>query len=171
MQYTCKYQSPLGEIMLAADEVGLIGLWFVGQKYFAQCLNPENEEKEVTVLLAAKRWLDIYFSGREPDFQLPLHFIGTDFQKEVWKILESIPYGKTMTYGEIADVIAKNRGLKRMSAQAVGGAVGRNEISIIVPCHRVVGSNGSLTGYAGGIDKKIELLKLEKKVSLGVFEK
>ena len=171
MQYTCKYQSPLGEIMLAADEVGLIGLWFVGQKYFAQCLNPENEEKEVTVLLAAKRWLDIYFSGREPDFQLPLHFIGTDFQREVWKILESIPYGKTMTYGEIADVIAKNRGLKRMSAQAVGGAVGRNEISIIVPCHRVVGSNGSLTGYAGGIDKKIELLKLEKKVSLGVFEK
>ena len=102
---------------------------------------------------------------------MPLHFIGTDFQKEVWKILESIPYGKTMTYGEIADVIAKNRGLKRMSAQAVGGAVGRNEISIIVPCHRVVGSNGSLTGYAGGIDKKIELLKLEKKVSLGVFEK
>ena len=164
MQYTCKYQSPLGEIMLAADEVGLIGLWFVGQKYFAQCLNPENEEKEVTVLLAAKRWLDM-------DFQLPLHFIGTEFQKEVWKILESIPYGKTMTYGEIADVIAKNRGLKRMSAQAVGGAVGRNEISIIVPCHRVVGSNGSLTGYAGGIDKKIELLKLEKKVSLGVFEK
>lgn len=162
MQYTCKYQSPLGEIMLAADEVGLTGLWFVGQKYFAQYLDKENEEKEIPVLVDAKRWLDIYFNGSEPDFQLPLHFIGTDFQKEVWAILNSIPYGKTMTYGEIADVMAKNRGLKRMSAQAVGGAVGRNEISIIVPCHRVVGSNGSLTGYAGGIDKKIELLKLEK---------
>lgn len=125
-------------------------------------MDKENEEKEVSVLVDAKRWLDIYFSGVEPNFQLPLHFVGTDFQKEVWKILNTIPYGKTMTYGEIADIMAKNRGLKRMSAQAVGGAVGRNEISIIVPCHRVVGSNGSLTGYAGGIDKKIELLKLEK---------
>lgn len=98
--------------------------------------------------------MDIYFQGQEPDFQLPLHFIGTDFQKEVWEILYAIPYGKTMTYGEIAGIIAKRKGLKRMSAQAVGGAVGHNEISIIVPCHRVVGSHGSLTGYAGGIDKK-----------------
>lgn len=161
MQYTSKYKSPLGEILLAADEKGLTGLWFVGQKYYALYLDKENEEKETKVLNDTKKWLDIYFSGKEPDFKLPLHFTGTDFQNEVWEILYSIPYGKTMTYGEIADVLAKRRGLKRMSAQAVGGAVGHNEISIIVPCHRVVGSNGSLTGYAGGIDKKIALLKLE----------
>ena len=109
----------------------------------------------------AKRWLTIYFSGKEPDFQVPLHFTGTEFQNEVWEILYAIPYGQTMTYGQIAAQIAEKRGLQRMSAQAVGGAVGRNEISIIVPCHRVVGTNGSLTGYAGGIDKKIALLQLE----------
>lgn len=148
--------------MLAADEKGLTGLWFMGQKYFALYLDAENEEKETQILKDAKRWLNIYFSGKEPDFEIPLHFTGTDFQNEVWKILYSIPYGKTMTYGEIASVLARRRGLKRMSAQAVGGAVGKNEISIIVPCHRVVGANGSLTGYAGGINKKIELLKLEK---------
>lgn len=162
MQYTSKYQSPLGEIMIAADEKGLTGLWFVGQKYFALYLDKENEEKETPVLKETKRWLDIYFSGKEPDFKLPLHFNGTDFQKEVWEILYSIPYGKTMTYKEIANILAKRKGLKKMSSQAVGGAVGKNEISIIVPCHRVVGTNGSLTGYAGGIFKKIELLKLEK---------
>ena len=109
----------------------------------------------------AKQWLDVYFSGREPDFKVPLHFIGTDFQKEVWEILYSIPYGQTTTYGEIAKQLAAKRGLEHMSAQAVGGAVSHNEISILVPCHRVVGTNGSLTGYAGGIDKKIALLKLE----------
>lgn len=162
MQYISKYKSPLGEIMIAADEKGLTGLWFVGQKYFALYLDKENEEKETPVLKEAKKWLDIYFSGKEPNFKLPLHFTGTDFQKEVWEILYSIPYGETLTYGEIANILAKRKGLKRMSAQAVGGAVGKNEISIIVPCHRVVGSNGSLTGYAGGISKKIELLKLEK---------
>ena len=148
--------------MMASDEVGLTGLWFVGQKYFGLYLEKNHEEKETPILKDTKRWLDIYFSGKEPDFRLPLHFIGTDFQKEVWDILYSIPYGKTMTYGSIANILAKRKGLKRMSAQAVGGAVSRNEISIIVPCHRVIGSNGSLTGYAGGIDKKIELLKLEK---------
>ena len=162
MQYTSRYQSPLGEIMIAADKEGLTGLWFVGQKYFALYLDKENEEKEIPVLKDAKKWLDVYFSGKEPSFKLPLHFTGTDFQNEVWKILYTIPYGKTMTYGEIANILAKQKGLKRMSAQAVGGAVGKNEISIIVPCHRVVGTNGSLTGYAGGINKKIELLKLEK---------
>lgn len=161
MQYTSKYNSPLGEIMIAADEKGLTGLWFVGQKYFALYLDKENEEKEIPVLKDTKKWLDIYFSGKEPNFKLPIHFTGTDFQNEVWKILYSIPYGKTMTYGEIAKILAKQKGLKRMSAQAVGGAVGKNEISIIVPCHRVVGSDGNLTGYAGEIDKKIELLKLE----------
>lgn len=161
MQYTSKYKSPLGEIMIAADEKGLTGLWFVGQKYFALYLDKDNEEKEIPVLKEAKKWLDIYFSGKEPKFKLPLHFTGTDFQNEIWEILYTIPYGKTMTYGEIANILVKRKGLKRMSAQAVGGAVGKNEISIIVPCHRVVGSNGSLTGYAGGISKKIELLKME----------
>ena len=161
MQYISHYSSPLGTILLAADEIGLTGLWFEGQKYFALYLDKEHEERELPVLKQAKTWLDIYFSGREPDFKVPLHFTGTDFQNEVWEILYSIPYGQTTTYGEIAKQLAASRGLKRMSAQAVGGAVGRNEISIIVPCHRVVGSSGSLTGYAGGIDKKIELLKLE----------
>ena len=162
MQYISKYSSLLGNIVLAADEAGLTGLWFEGQKYFAIYLDKEHEEKEMPIFTKAKEWLDIYFSGKEPDFKLPLHFIGTPFQNEVWEILCSIPYGKTMTYGEIAKQLVEKRGVKQMSAQAVGGAVGRNEISIIVPCHRVVGTNGSLTGYAGGIDKKIELLKLEK---------
>lgn len=162
MQYTSQYHSPLGEILIAADDIGLTGLWFVGQKYYALYLDKENRERETQILKDTKKWLDIYFSGQEPNFKLPLHFTGTDFQIEVWEILYSIPYGKTMTYGEIANVLAKRRGLKRMSAQAVGGAVGHNEISIIVPCHRVVGSQGSLTGYAGGIDKKVSLLKLEK---------
>lgn len=162
MQYTSQYHSPLGEILIAADDIGLTGLWFVGQKYYALYLDKENRERETQILKDTKKWLDIYFSGQEPNFKLPLHFTGTDFQIEVWEILYSIPYGKTMTYGEIANVLAKRRGLKRMPAQAVGGAVGHNEISIIVPCHRVVGSQGSLTGYAGGIDKKVSLLKLEK---------
>ncbi|HIT63441.1 MAG TPA: methylated-DNA--[protein]-cysteine S-methyltransferase [Candidatus Ventrimonas merdavium] len=161
MQYISHYTSPLGEILLAADETGLTGLWFEGQKYFALYLDEEHEEKELPVFEQAKRWLTIYFSGKEPDFQVPLHFTGTEFQNEVWEILYAIPYGQTMTYGQIAAQIAEKRGLQRMSAQAVGGAVGRNEISIIVPCHRVVGTNGSLTGYAGGIDKKIALLQLE----------
>ncbi len=162
MQYTSHYSSPIGDILLAADEIGLTGLWFEGQKYFALYLDKEHEEKELPIFEQTKQWLDIYFSGREPDFKVPLHFTGTDFQNEVWEILYKIPYGQTMTYGEIAKKVASQRGIARMSAQAVGGAVGHNEISIIVPCHRVVGTSGSLTGYAGGIDKKIALLKLEK---------
>ncbi|MCM1386996.1 MAG: methylated-DNA--[protein]-cysteine S-methyltransferase [Bacillus sp. (in: Bacteria)] len=162
MQYTSKYESPLGGIVLAADEIGLTGLWFEGQKYFALYLDKENEEKELPVFGRTKKWLDIYFSGNEPNFKLPLHFTGSAFQNEVWEILARIPYGQTTTYGAIAEKLAEKKGLARMSAQAVGGAVAHNEISIIVPCHRVVGANGSLTGYAGGIDKKIALLKLEK---------
>ena len=162
MQYISHYKSPIGNILLAADDIGLTGLWFEGQKYFALYLDKELEEKEISLFKKVKYWLDIYFSGEEPDFTIPLHFIGTGFQKEIWKILYSIPYGHTMTYGAIAKQIAIKRGIERMSAQAVGGAVGHNEISIIVPCHRVVGTNGSLTGYAGGIDKKIKLLTLEK---------
>ena len=162
MHYTTFYESPIGRMLLAADDTGLTGLWFEGQKYFARCLDRESEEKELPVFAEAKRWLDIYFSGKEPDFTLPFHFIGTDFQKEVWKILCQIPYGKTMTYGEVAAQLASRKGLAHMSAQAVGGAVGHNEISILVPCHRVVGTGGSLTGYAGGIDRKVKLLTLEK---------
>lgn len=162
MQYTCKYKSPLGNILLATDEIGLTGLWFEGQKYFALYLDKEHEEKELLIFKQTKKWLDIYFSGKEPDFKPPIHFTGSDFQNEVWEILYKIPYGQTTTYGDIARQLAKKKGLEHMSAQAVGGAVARNRISIIVPCHRVVGGNGNLTGYAGGIDKKIALLKLEK---------
>lgn len=161
MEYTSTYKSPIGDILLAADEIGLTGLWFKGQKYFANTLTSEPIEQETEILLDTKRWLDIYFSGEEPKFTPPLHPIGSPFRQEVWQILLQIPYGKTVTYGQIAEQIAKKQNLPRMSAQAVGGAVGHNEISIIIPCHRVVGTNGSLTGYAGGIDKKIVLLELE----------
>lgn len=165
MHYTCKYQSPLGEITIAADDECIIGLWFVGQRYYEASVDKQNERRKTPLLKEAERWLDIYFDGREPDFELPLKLKGTDFQKEVWEILLTIPYGCTMTYGEIANIIANRRGIKTMSAQAVGGAVGRNPISIIVPCHRVIGSDGSMTGYAGGIDKKIALLKIENGLS------
>lgn len=161
MQYTTTYQSSVGGILLAADEIGLTGLWFNGEKYYADSLDPEHEEKELPVFGTAKRWLDIYFSGREPDFMPPVHMIGTPFRLIVWKFLLQIPYGKTITYGKLAKMVAKEKGIAHMSAQAVGGAVGHNEISIVVPCHRVVGSDGSLTGYAGGVDKKEKLLSLE----------
>ena len=162
MQYIDHYQSPMGGILLAADDIGLTGLWFEGQKYYAYKLDPEHEEKALPVFEQTKDWLYIYFSGREVTFTPTLHMMGSDFQISVWEILRDIPYGKTMTYGEIARRIAKQKGLPRMSAQAVGGAVGHNEISLISPCHRVIGSNGSLTGYAGGIDKKKKLLSLEQ---------
>ena len=135
------YDSPLGGVLLAADNAGLTGLWFNGAKYFAANLDE------------TARWLDIYFAGGQPDFTPPLHLIGSDFRRRVWKRLLEIPYGQTTTYGALLG--------GGMSAQAVGGAVGHNPISIIVPCHRVIGANGSLTGYAGGIDKKIGLLTLE----------
>ena len=170
MQYTSHYRSPIGNMLLAADETGLTGLWFEGQKYFALHLDKEHEEKEIPLFEKVKEWLDIYFSGKAPGFTVPLHFTGTDFQNEVWEILCAIPYGRTMTYGEIAKQVASKKGLPRMSAQAVGGAVGHNGISILVPCHRVVGANGSLTGYAGGIDKKIKLLQLEKADMSFLFE-
>ena len=147
--------------MLAADGTGLRGLWFDGQKYFARDLSAERIEQNTPALTEAKRWLDIYFAGKEPDFLPPLHPTGSAFRQSVWEILLKIPYGQTITYGDIARQLAAKRGLANMSAQAVGGAVGHNEISVIIPCHRVVGANGSLTGYAGGIDKKIFLLKHE----------
>ena len=160
--YTLHYDSPLGGILLAADEVGLTGLWFDGEKYFADTLDPEHKVQETLLLREAKRWLDVYFRGQEPDFTPPLHPIGSPFRQEVWALLLQIPYGQTTTYGALAKQLAAMHGLPRMSAQAAGGAVGHNEISIIIPCHRVVGTNGSLTGYAGGIDKKAKLLTLEK---------
>lgn len=155
------YDSPMGGILLAADEVGLTGLWFDGQKYFAHDLPAERIERNTPALSETGRWLDIYFTGKEPDFMPPLHPIGSAFRQSVWKILLQIPYGQTTTYGEIARQLAEKQGRSKMSAQAVGGAVGHNEISILIPCHRVVGTSGSLTGYAGGINKKIRLLELE----------
>ena len=163
MTYTAHYTSPLGVILLSADDTGLTGLWFEGQKYFADLPDVTGSEAdhENDILRNAMRWLDLYFSGKNPDFTPALHPIGSDFRKEVWEILLKIPYGHTMTYGDIAKEIARLRGCKSMSAQAIGGAVGHNKISIIIPCHRVVGTDGSLTGYAGGISKKVKLLKLE----------
>ena len=169
MTYTQHYASPLGGILLAADEIGLTGLWFDGAKYFADRLPADHIEQETPILLAAKRWLDVYFTGEAPDFIPPLHPIGSAFRQSVWEILLQIPYGKTATYGEIARQLAEKQRLPRMSAQAVGGAVGHNAISIIIPCHRVVGTTGSLTGYAGGIDKKVKLLKLEHTDMAGFF--
>ncbi len=169
MVHTINYSSPLGEILLAADEIGLTGLWFHGQKYFAHSLTEESVEGAVPALVQAKEWLDIYFDGNEPNFTPPLHPIGSDFRREVWDILLKIPYGKTVTYGDIAQELAKKKGIAKMSAQAVGGAVGHNEILMIIPCHRVVGANGSLTGYAGGIDRKVSLLTLEKADMGGFF--
>ena len=161
MTFTQHYNSPLGDILLAADDIGLTGLWFDGEKYYADNLPAEHIEQETQILLQTRRWLDIYFSGKEPNFMPPLHPVGSKFRQEVWEILLQIPYGQTTTYGEIARQLAAKSGCAKMSAQAVGGAVGHNEISIIIPCHRVVGTNGSLTGYAGGIDKKAKLLELE----------
>ena len=159
--YTCTYSSMLGNILLAADDMGLIGLWFEGQKNFANTLPGGRISREIPILKEAKKWLDVYFSGKEPEFMPPLHPTGSEFRQAVWQILLQIPYGQTMTYGEIARRITKEKNTSRMSAQAVGGAVGHNEISIIIPCHRVVGTNGSLTGYAAGIEKKLSLLQLE----------
>ncbi|MCD8131444.1 MAG: methylated-DNA--[protein]-cysteine S-methyltransferase [Lachnospiraceae bacterium] len=164
MLYTYSYSSPLGELTLAANGQALTGLWFVGQKYYADTLKGDHEEKFLPIFDQTFGWLDVYFSGKEPDFMPPLALNGSPFQMAVWEILKGIPYGRTMTYGEIAAKVAGQRGIAKMSARAVGGAVGHNPASIIVPCHRVVGADGSLTGYAGGIDRKVELLKLEKAI-------
>ena len=154
MHYTQTISSPLGNILLSADEVGLTGLWFDGGRYYAETLPEEHVERETPILMDTKRWLDIYFTGREPDFTPPLHPTGSPFRQAVWQLLLEIPYGQTTTYGALLGDGA--------SARAVGGAVGRNPISIIVPCHRVIGADGSLTGYAGGVDRKIRLLALER---------
>ena len=162
MTYIFRYNSPLGGITLSSNGTELTGLWFDGQKYYGDTLTTECEEKRLPVFELASKWLDIYFGGNKPDFTPPFLMQTTEFRKSVWEVMLTIPYGKTMTYGEIADRVAARKGVGKMSAQAVGGAVGHNSISLIIPCHRVVGAGGNLTGYAGGIDKKLWLLKLEK---------
>lgn len=162
MTFTHHYNSPLGLITMASDGENLTGLWFDGQKYFGSTLDSAQKPQELPVFAQTEQWLTIYFSGKEPGFAPPLSMKSTPFQKAVWDILLTIPFGKTTTYKEIAQKVALQKKLPTMSAQAVGGAVGHNPISLIVPCHRVIGSNGNLTGYAGGIHKKEWLLLLEK---------
>lgn len=159
--YISFFESPLGRIELLSNGTALCGLYFEGQKYH-ESVTPDAENGDgINVILEAKRWLAIYFSGIKPDFTPPIMLSGSEFRKEVWERLSLIPYGKTTAYGQIASEIAKAHGSKRISAQAVGGAVGHNPVSIIVPCHRVIAANGSLSGYAGGLNRKIALLKLE----------
>ena len=161
MKYIRKYQTPEGfsDLILVSDGIDLTGLYFEGSED-AEDIN--KEEKDLSVFEDTVRWLDIYFQGKEPDFTPSYRTDETSsFRTEVWKLLAEIPYGKTVTYGELAQVIAKKRGIKKMSAQAVGNAVGANPICIIVPCHRVMGKNGNLTGYGGGLENKLALLKLE----------
>ena len=161
--FQTNYSSPLGDISIASDGENIVGLWLDGQKYFQETIREEMIFREdLPVFAVAKDWLNGYFAGEKMDIiGLPLAPAGSEFRQEVWKILCEIPYGKMITYGEIAHRIADKRKISRMSAQAVGGAVGHNPISIMIPCHRVIGVNGNLTGYGGGIDKKIKLLELE----------
>jgi methylated-DNA-[protein]-cysteine S-methyltransferase len=161
VEFICHYDSPLGGITLTADGSALTGLWFSRQTHFADMLAPAHEEKPLSVFDEAKHWLDVYFSGKEPGFTPPLNMKGSPFRRAVWEILLTIPFGKTMTYGEIARILAEKNGVRRMSAQAVGGAVGHNPVSLIIPCHRVIGANGNLTGYGGGLERKVRLLELE----------
>ena len=161
MIYTMRYESPLGEILLAGDGQGLIGLWLQGQNRYAAGLGETYRTGIFSAYAKTKEWLDLYFSGGVPDFFPPIHLVGSPFRIDVWRALQKIPYGQTVTYGAISKQLAKQRGVERISAQAVGGAVGHNPISIIIPCHRVIGSDGSLTGYAGGLARKARLLALE----------
>ena len=163
MYYSSTCPSPLGTLTLASDGTHLVGLWIEGQKYFGASLPTSPKPRDDLPLFAAVRdWLARYFAGKAPSpAELPLRPAGSAFRQVVWRILCGIPYGRVMTYGEIAVEAAAQLGRVRMSGQAVGGAVGHNPISIIIPCHRVVGANGSLTGYAGGVDKKLRLLELE----------
>jgi methylated-DNA-[protein]-cysteine S-methyltransferase len=163
--YKTEYKSPLGNITICCNEQeNIVGLWFENQKYFANNINGKiTENNNLKIFIKTKNWLDKYFAGNKPNIkEIPIEFIGTKFQKSVWKILYKIPYGKVITYGDIAKQIAKKKGITKMSAQAIGGAVGHNPISVIVPCHRVIGKNGNLTGYAAGLDKKKKLLQIEK---------
>lgn len=169
MQYTARYSSPLGPITLASDGKAIIGLWFDGQKYDRSILTPGCQDRDLPVFAQAAEWLDRYFAGREPDFTPPLALSCSSFRREVLEILQRIPYGQVTTYGAIARAIAQNHRAAKMSAQAVGGAVGRNPISLMIPCHRVVGADGSLTGYGGGVARKLALLELERANTQALF--
>ena len=161
MDYTYHYSSPIGGITMASNGESLTGLWFDGQKYFASTLSQRHVEKQLPVFDRTCEWLDLYFSGKGPDFMPPVFMYVSNFRRDVYEILMTIPFGETMTYKEVADLIAKKHRIISMSAQAVGGAIAHNPISLVIPCHRVIGADGALTGYAGGIDKKRSLLEME----------
>jgi methylated-DNA-[protein]-cysteine S-methyltransferase len=171
MYYSTHYTSPVGDILLVSDENSIIGLWIGEQKYMEKTMPHDIIAKDdLPVLQEGVAWLDDYFAGKKPKLsRLSLAPTGSEFQQQVWRILTEIPYGELTTYGKIAKEVAQRMGKARMSAQAVGGAVGHNPISIIIPCHRVVGANGSLTGYGGGMEKKIKLLEHEKVDMTGLF--
>lgn len=157
------YNSPLGELAMRSDGSALIGLGLASQQVAGAAIaGTRPREESLPIFQDTARWLETYFRGRAPSFTPKLKLSGSDFQKRVCEIMLTIPFGKTVTYGEIAAQIARERGIPRMSAQAVGGAVGANPILIIVPCHRVIGAGGNLTGYGAGMERKIQLLKLEK---------
>lgn len=159
--YSCRFDTPLGQMIAAAENQKLVGVWFMGQKHFPEHCEHWVESAEEPVFKALKNWMEAYFNGENPICTIPLEPKGTDFQKKVWKHLLDIPYGTTSTYGDISKKVAIEMGKPTMSAQAVGGAIGKNPISIIIPCHRVIGTSKALTGYAGGLDKKEALLRLE----------
>ena len=171
MYYSTHYKSPVGDILLVSDGNNIIGLWIGEQKYIGNTMPKDITEKDdLPIFREVIAWLDDYFAGKQPQLsRLPLAPMGGEFKQQVWKILTEIPYGELTTYGNIAKEVAKRMKKDRMSAQAVGGAIGHNPISIIIPCHRVVGTNGSLTGYAGGIEIKVKLLEHEGVDMTGLF--
>lgn len=167
--YVCEYVSPIGLLHLVSDGEALTELWIEGQRYAEKSGIKGEKRDNLSIFNTTRQWLDVYFSGRNPGNSPAVNLIGSPFQLSVWCILQQIPYGETITYADIARQIAIQRGVLTMSAQAVGGAVGHNPVGIIVPCHRVIGTNGSLTGYAGGIDKKLALLRLEHAAVANTF--
>ena len=160
--FESRLHSPLGEVRLRSDGESLTGLWFVGQVNDAKEMSDLEIKNDLPIFGQVESWLESYFSGKQTSITIPLQPKGTSFQQRVWQILQEIPYGETMTYGEIAQRIAQEKGVETFSAQAVGQAVGKNPISILIPCHRVLGKNGALTGYAGGVYRKEKLLQLER---------
>lgn len=171
MYYYSNYRSPLGNIILASNDHSIIGLYIGNHKYLDSLLEEDIiENKDINVIKEGVKWLDDYFDGKKPSIsRLSLAPRGGEFRQEVWSLLLEIPYGQLTTYGDIAKEVAKRMGKEKMSAQAVGGAIGHNPISIIIPCHRVVGKSGSLTGYGGGIETKVKLLEHEGVDMTGLF--
>lgn len=160
--YYCTYKSKIGLLYLISDGESLIGCYLEGQKYFPNNIDNYYLNEELSILAKSKDWLEKYFNGENPSIdEIPLNYIGTEFRKTVWEVLKDISYGELVIYKHIAKKIAKAKGLETMSAQAVGGAVGHNPLLIFIPCHRVIGVDGSLTGYAAGLENKRFLLNLE----------